>query len=156
MGLFKREEKEKRTLEDMIKPMDEEISEYKDYGDEIEKGKDANIEKSEDSEDNRDIKSIALSCFGAREDKSEKWIIKCTQVWYAIMSFFWFLVGALTFAPVMFICDNINVLFKNKIKSLIVSLIIWCAIVLLFIVLIVTRNSNSVKEVAETLGTQIR
>jgi hypothetical protein len=154
MGLFKREEAQKRSLEDMIKPIDEET-----IGDNETKSdneKEAEVEETETIEENRDSKSVALSCFGAKEDRTEKWITKCTQVWYAIMSFFWFLVGALTFAPVIFISNKVNVLFKNKTKSLIASLIIWCAVIVLFIILFATRNTEGAKEIAQAVETQMQ
>ena len=75
-----------------------------------------------------------LSCFGMEEEKTEKWLGKCVKFWYCIMSFFWFLFGALTFAPIIFISNKVNVIFKNKRRSLLASGIIYLICLALLII----------------------
>lgn len=62
-----------------------------------------------------------MDCFGMEEEKTEKWLLKCAKFWFCYMSFMWFLFGALTFAPVIFISKKVNVIFKDKVKSLLIS-----------------------------------
>lgn len=83
----------------------------------------------------------ALSCFGWNENKTDKWLIKCAHVWFGIMSFMWFLVGALTFAPIIFISNKVNVIFKSKTKSMLCAIIVYIAIVALIMLLISTRTT---------------
>jgi hypothetical protein len=141
MSLFSREEPKKRTLEEMMHPIQEE-------GDIVEEAERSCEETLKKEEVEGKDENVALSCFGSREDKTEKWIIKCTQVWYAVMSFFWFLFGALTFAPIIFISKKVNVIFKSKAISLLVSAVIWCAFVLLIIVL-ASRNTKEAEEIVK-------
>jgi hypothetical protein len=85
----------------------------------------------------------ALDCFGMKEDKTEKWLLKCVKVWYYVMSFVWFLFGVATFAPIMFVSNKINVIFKDKKRSLIVSIGIYACIVAIIIICLIVRNSNN-------------
>lgn len=93
-------------------------------------------------EDHReeDFALNALSCFGWKESKTDKWLIKCAYFWYAIMSFFWFLFGAITFAPIIFMSNKVNVIFKSKKKSLLVSIGIYSLILFLIVLAIMFRN----------------
>lgn len=96
-------------------------------------------EKSQPIEEEQNFN--ALSCFGWNENKTDKWLIKCAHVWFGIMSFMWFLVGALTFAPIIFISNKVNVIFKSKTKSMLCAIIVYIAIVALIMLLISTRTT---------------
>lgn len=131
MSLFKRKEEEKRSLEDMFAPRGEHIS-----SEEAVESVESECEKVTEDEvasnyNNEPIKP--LSCFGMEEGKTDKWLMKCVKFWFCCMSFIWFLFGALTFAPVIFISNKVNVVFKKKKKSLLCSLIIYGVFVFLII-----------------------
>ena len=82
----------------------------------------------------------ALDCFGWKKEKTENWLLKCANVWYMIISFGWFMFGAMTFAPVIFISNQVNVIFKDKKKSLIFALCAQTAIILFFGILLFKRR----------------
>jgi hypothetical protein len=75
-----------------------------------------------------------LDCFGMNKEKTDKWMIKCVRIWYYIISFIWFLFGAFTFAPIIFITSKLNVLFKDKKKSFICAIIIYFVTIFLMVV----------------------
>ena len=129
--MFGRKETEKRSLEEMFTPVEDKVK-----IDECKSEKEEVVDTIAESE--RDsIKP--LSCFGMEEGKTEKWLMKCAKVWLCCMSFFWFLFGAMTFAPVIFISNKVNVIFKNKKKSLLVSALTYSLFVLVFVLLILFR-----------------
>ena len=129
--MFGRKETEKRSLEEMFTPVEDKVK-----IDECKSEKEEVVDTIAESE--RDsIKP--LSCFGMEEGKAEKWLTKCAKVWFCCMSFFWFLFGAMTFAPVIFISNKVNVIFKNKKKSLLVSALTYSLFVLVFVLLILFR-----------------
>jgi hypothetical protein len=161
MGFFNRKNKPKRTLDEMIKreegegmevievdEVDTEATDEDDLLDKVAKGR-AEREKrnSEEIKQEEETPLNPWACFGLKEDKTDKWMIKCTQGWYAVMSFFWFLLGALTFAPIIFIANKVNAVFKNRNKSLIMGIVIWFGFIGLIVLLIVTRNVEAVQEV---------
>ena len=81
----------------------------------------------------------ALSCFGWREEKTEKWLVKCANVWFLMMSLLYFVFGALTFAPIIFIQNKVNSVVKDKKMSLIIAVVIYAVAVVLFAILIGSR-----------------
>lgn len=93
-----------------------------------------------------------LSCFGMKKDRTENWIEKCVKIWYYVMSFLWFLFGAFTFAPVIFIANKMEAIFKDKLKSLVVGAIIYTVIVALIVILFATRNSDKIAEVEQIVS----
>lgn len=149
MNLFNRKAEEGRSIDDILKP--------KTDGDDCESPEDVVGESDNESksvskdiqiETPQEVSFNALTCFGWSETKTPKWLIKCAHFWYAVMSFFWFLLGALTFAPIIFIQKKINVIFKDKLKSFIVAVCIYATFVILIIVLFATRNADKASEVA--------
>lgn len=102
--------KEQRSIDEILNPKDK-VEQENDFLED-----DKNSEYF--AEDENDFTDNALKCFGWKEDKTEKWLVKCTRFWYGIMSFIWFLFGATTFAPIIFISTKVNAIFKNKKKSL--------------------------------------
>lgn len=128
---WKKEESPKRSLEDILTPTSD----------------DSNERLEESDNDNcvvqpkEEIELNGLVCFGWKEQKTDKWLIKCAKVWYAIMSFFWFLFGAMTFAPVIFISNKVNVIFKDKKIAFLVAMGIHLLIIVLVITLICVRIS---------------
>jgi hypothetical protein len=140
---FKKKEKPERTLEDMMKKSsEEEVEEASEETDDIGENAEKNepVSKNNEKVEEPPVELNALFCFGWEEDKTEKWMIKCAKVWYAIMSFFWFLFGTLTFAPVIFISKKIRVVFKDKKLSLLVGGGIYALIVLTLVAIIIMRR----------------
>ena len=129
--MFGRREEEKRSLEEIFTPIEDsaDIEEK-----EIEQEEVAEAVAESESEP---IKP--LSCFGMEEGKTEKWLMKCVKVWFCCMSFLWFLFGAMTFAPVIYIGDKVNVIFKNKKKSLLLATLVYCVFALLLMLLILFK-----------------
>ena len=172
MRFFKRETKEKRSIDDILTPKEVESgsakeSEYISNNEEgeivaentVEEG--TKLEEKEEVKNNEKQKDIqvespeevsfnALTCFGWSDTKTPKWLIKCAHFWYGAMSFFWFIFGALTFAPIIFMHKKVNVIFKNKFKSFIASAVIYALFWVLLIVLFATRNGDKATEVVNT------
>ena len=128
--MFGRKETDKRSLEDMFTPIEDKV--------EIDGCESEKEEVVEIVAENEGEPIKALSCFGMEEGKTEKWLLKCAKVWFCCMSFMWFLFGAMTFAPVIYIGNKVNVIFKNKNKSLLVASLIYgvfmvCLCVLIFV-----------------------
>lgn len=129
--MFGRREEEKRSLEEMFTPIDEKVE-----IDECESEKEEVVETVAENE-SEPIKP--LSCFGMEEGKTEKWLIKCVKVWFCCMSFLWFLFGAITFAPVIYIGNKVNVIFKNKKKSLLFATLMYSVFALVLVLLILFK-----------------
>lgn len=129
--MFGRKVEEKRSLEEMFTPVEDKVE-----IDECESEKEDVVETVAESE-SEPMKP--LSCFGMEEGKTEKWLLKCVKVWFCCMSFFWFLFGALTFAPVIYISNKVNVIFKNKKKSLLFSALMYILFVAVLVLFIVFR-----------------
>lgn len=125
--------KDQRNIDEILTPKDNKKQENDCLED------DKNSEYFEEGEN--EFTDTALKCFGWKEDKTEKWLVKCARFWYGIMSFIWFLIGAFAFAPTIFISGKVNVIFKNKKKSLFVGAIIYGLIVSFIVCLIITRNA---------------
>lgn len=129
--MFGRREEEKRSLEEMFTPIDEKVE-----IDECESEKEEVVETVAENE-SEPIKP--LSCFGMEEGKTEKWLIKCVKVWFCCMSFLWFLFGAITFAPVIYIGNKVNVIFKDKKKSLLFATLMYSVFALVLVLLILFK-----------------
>lgn len=80
-----------------------------------------------------------LDFFGMEEGKTDKWLMKCVKFWYCFMSFLWFLIGAATFAPVLYISNKVNVIFKDKKKSLLCAVLIHSVFITLIFILFAFR-----------------
>ena len=163
MGIFKKNKKKSRTIEEILTPkeVEEDVSDCVDereneskyvetLSEDNVKTKDGRVETPEESSFN------ALTCFGWSESKTPKGLIKCAHVWYWIMSFAWFIFGAITFAPIIFVYKKVNVVFKDKTKSFIVAIGIYCLFIALLVLLIVTRNADAAIDTVETLETSIQ
>lgn len=141
--MFGRKVTEKRSLEDMFTKDDsvfyenlEEDDEF--FDDELEYAKNE-ITPDEILDEIKRSKGDPIKpmdCFGMEEAKTEKWLSKCVKFWFCCMSFMWFLFGALTFAPVIFISSKVNVIFKEKVKSFVFATIIYCVISAIILLLI--------------------
>ena len=166
MGLFTRKEQPKRSIEDILTPKGEE------YYDDVPEGDDEIVEdEAAEREDNamvtdtpkneirietREESSFnALTCFGWSESRTPKWLIKCAYFWYWAISFMWFIFGAITFAPIIFIQKKVDVVFKDKFKSFICAAIIYVIFVGLLVLLFATRNADKAKEVVDVLETTV-
>jgi hypothetical protein len=163
MGLFNRNISEKRSIDDILTPKEidgESTEESKDISnnEESENITEENVIASEKVSKNdiqietpEEVSFNALTCFGWSETKTPKWLIKCAHFWYGTMSFFWFVLGALTFAPIIFMQKKVNVIFKDRLKSFVVATVIYALFLALIIVLLATRNGDKAKEVVETV-----
>lgn len=141
-NLFKRENKEteKKKLEDFIRKDESE----EESAEEVMAEEPVSNEKEEKvSEKSESDNLTALGCFGWKEEKTEKWLAKCAKVWFLIMSLLYFLFGALTFAPIIFIKNKVNSVVSDKKMSLIVALVIYAVTFILFAIFIGVRfNAN--------------
>lgn len=132
--MFGRKETEKRSLEDMFKPIDEVVESVDDEETTYDIDEYQKVGNVGNTEKNSCVPIKPLDCFGMEEEKTEKWLGKCVKFWFCLMSFLWFLFGALTFAPVIFISNKVNVIFNDKKKSLLCATLIH---VLLFGLIVV-------------------
>lgn len=103
--------------------------------------KKSEAEVSEMPETNEDFTETALNCFGWEKENTEKWLVKCAKVWLILVSFLYFLFGAMTFAPIIFIEKKIRPLIKDKKKSFIISAVAYVIIICLFIFVLGFRHS---------------
>lgn len=142
-NLFKREkESEKKTLDDFIRKDESE----EESAEEVMAEEPLTSEKEEEkvSEKSESDNLTALGCFGWKEEKTEKWLAKCAKVWFLIMSLLYFLFGALTFAPIIFIKNKVNSVISDKKMSLIIAIAIYAVTVLLFAIFIGVRSGSNV------------
>lgn len=144
MKLFQRKEMPKRTLDDILTAKEEKMQETELCVENCEE----NVAEKTKSEDvspkiEKELKDTALSCFGWEEVKTERWLVKSAKIWYALMSFLWFLLGGVTFAPIIFIANKINVIFKNRRKSIFISIAIYAILVTLIVLLIMSKRETA-------------
>lgn len=133
-------ESEKKTLEDFIrKEEDEEECEPSEDMADVDIPNEEEEKKDEARHESEEEGLNALSCFGWREEKTEKWLVKCAKVWFLMMSLLYFVFGALTFAPIIFIQNKVNSVLKDKKMSLIIAMVIYAIAVVLFVILIGSR-----------------
>lgn len=148
MKLFNRKEQQKRSLEELFTPKEESDILVENEGEkelEEEQSEENTFIEQQKVEKCKSNDSVnAFDCFGWDEEKTDKWLKKCANVWYLIISFFWFLFGAFTFAPVVFISNKVNVLFNNKKKSFVCGLIIYAILFALVIFLFTARGNTDV------------
>lgn len=157
MSFFKRDKAKSRSFEEITRPKDDIQEENEDVNIEGE-------EKVEDKPPKKTEKGVpfnpsefnALSCFGWKEDRTDKWLAKCAKVWFLLMSFAWFVFGAITFAPILFISNKIDVLFNDRKKSLMCGIIIYIALIALIVLLFASRGGGDAKQIvdAETAITE--
>lgn len=83
-----------------------------------------------------------LVCFGMQNGNTEKWMTKCVKIWYYVISFIWFMFGAITFAPVIFISKKIEVFFKKRSQALLVAFLVWVSVVGLIITINITNRTK--------------
>ena len=144
--MFGRKEREKRSLDDMFKPSDDVVeSDHDEFvSDDSEKEK-----EEQTNEKNSCVPINPLDCFGMEEEKTEKWLSKCVKFWYWCMSFIWFLFGVLTFAPVIFISNKVDVLFNDRKKSLMCGMAIYVVFVTLIVLIFALRGGADASQVAD-------
>lgn len=137
--MFGRKETERRSLEDMFKPIDEVVESVDDEDTSYDLDECQKVGNVGNTEKNSCVPIKPLDCFGMEEEKTEKWLAKCAKFWFCFMSFLWFLFGALTFAPVIFISNKVNVIFNDNKKSLICATIIHGLLLALIIVFVFVK-----------------
>ena len=137
--MFGRKETEKRSLEDMFTPRDDafDCDGNSVCSDDFVENKELHEEAT--TEKNSCVQIKPLDCFGMEEEKTEKWLGKCVKFWFCLMSFMWFLFGALTFAPVIFISNKVNVIFNDKKKSLLCATVIHGLLLALLIIFVFVK-----------------
>lgn len=170
MRFFKREAREKRSIDDILTPKEVESGSEKEsenisnneegeivVENTVEEG--TKLEEKEEVKNNENQKGIqvespeevsfnALTCFGWSDTKTPKWLIRCVHFWYGVMSFFWFIFGAMTFAPIIFIQKKVSGIFKGKLKSFIASAVIYGVFLVLIILLFSSGDTDKSAEVA--------
>jgi hypothetical protein len=156
MGIFSKKEKKVRTLEDIIEKREEaEMSANEEETEETaESEQDEELKEEsaqEEFEEEESMEQSALKCFGWKDVHTEKWLIKCVKVWYCVISFLWFVFGALTFAPIIFISRKLKPVLKDDLKALIASAVIYIGIITLISILLFTGNTDKVQEVTESV-----
>lgn len=127
--------KEKRSLDDMFTPKEEDgvcDEEVVIEGDEL-------VELADEKKEVENKVVKPLDFFGMEEGKTDKWLMKCVKFWYCLMSFLWFLLGAVTFAPVLYISNKVNVIFKDKKKSLLCAILLHSIFIALIFVFFTIR-----------------
>lgn len=134
--MFGRKETEKRSLEDMFKPIDEVVESVDDEETAYDLNENQKVGNVGNTEKNSCVPINPFSCFGIEEGKTEKWLGKCVKFWYCVMSFLWFVFGAVTFAPVIFISNKVSVIFKDKRNAVLASSIIYVACIVSLIVFV--------------------
>jgi hypothetical protein len=134
--MFWRHDCDKRDIDDVLKredisdiEQDLEVEKCDPTGDVFD-----DRDKSEDADNERPVNPF--KCFGMDEEKTDRWLAKFVKFWYCIMSLLWFFFGAITFAPVIFISNRVNVIFKSKKKSLLFSIVLYIGFLALIFVLI--------------------
>ena len=151
MGIFKRKTHDSRSLEEIIERKSdcelEEVENETNVGEEHLESK----SKEEYKETNESMEQSALKCFGWKDVPTEKWLVRCVKVWYCVISFLWFLFGALTFAPIIFISKKLKPVFKDDLKALIGAAIIYVVVVGLISILLFTGNTDKAQAVAESV-----
>ena len=159
MKLFNREKAKNRSFEEITRPKDEVFEENEEAEAEA---SEENVEENAEPKCEKTVKPSvpfnigefnALTCFGWKEDKTDKWLLKCAKVWFLVASFAWFMFGAITFAPVIFISNKVDALFNDRKKSLVCGIAIYVVIVALIVFLFATRGGADASRVvdAETM-----
>ena len=101
--------------------------------------KDDASEQGENQEKGAETADIdPLECFFMRGENAEKWLVKLARIWHYVISVFWFFMGALTFAPVIYMAHKSRPIFKDKKKSLIFGIGVYLAIVAWIVIMLVT------------------
>lgn len=134
--MFWKKEAEKRSIEDIMTPREESVDEHTENIDFESKC------KLEESCKKVDVIN-PLDCFGMEDGKTEKWLMKCVKFWYCIMSFFWFLFGATTFAPVIYISNKLMAIFKSKTKALVCAFLLYSTLIIVIVLAFAIRLRNA-------------
>lgn len=77
--------------------------------------------------------------YGWGDSKVDEWMQKLTKAWNVVASVFWFIFGSLTFAPVLFTANKLDKFFDDKMKSLVVSAIIYFVFVAALVIMLFLR-----------------
>lgn len=125
--MFWRQEREKRSIDEILTPRDE--AQSVEANEKVENGE-KTPKFEEESQETRVDSIKPLDCFGMEEGKTEKWLMKCVKFWYCFMSFMWFLFGALTFAPVIYIKNKVSVVFKSEVRALLCAILLYATLIL--------------------------
>lgn len=131
--MFGKKETEKRSLEDMFVPNE---AEYADFDENVLIDEPVEVENNDELVKNDCCEKEAikpLDCFGMEDGKTDKWLCKLVKIWFCCMSLMWFLFGAITFAPMIFIGNKVNVVFKDKKKSFFCGAVIHVLLLALII-----------------------
>ena len=137
--MFWRQEREKRSIDEILTPRDEAKS--VEANEKVENGE-KTPKFEEESQETRVDSIKPLDCFGMEEGKTEKWLMKCVKFWYCFMSFMWFLFGALTFAPVIYIRNKVSVVFKDKTRALLCAILLYATSILAVVLLLSIRGAR--------------
>ena len=75
-------------------------------------------------------------CFFCKEENMAKWAKGLVSIWHNLMFFLWIVFCCLTFSPIMFTADKFNAIFKNKKKSICISVILHVLLICLLALLL--------------------
>lgn len=148
MGFFSRKVEKKRSLGDIVaktnKSQDAILDEWHFDGEgdeelEFDDGFDVEFEQKPKRNNKKKVKEDIeelgeldpLDCFFMKNENSEKWLLRLAKWWHYVISVVWFFIGALTFAPVIYMSRKSLPIFKDKKKSLICGIAIYALIVIL-------------------------
>lgn len=84
---------------------------------------------TEDKEAHFNNRKNACECFGYNESTTEKWAVNLMNAWHNIMTAIWVFIGFFTFAPITFVAKKITVIFKKTWVAILLSIVIYAAVV---------------------------
>lgn len=76
-------------------------------------------------------KKGACECWGYDEDTTDKRFVKLMSIIHSIFTTVWIAIGAITFAPIVFVAKKISVIVKKTWIAAVISILIYLAIILI-------------------------
>lgn len=76
-------------------------------------------------------KKSACECWGYDEDTTDKRFVKLMSIIHSIFTTVWIAIGAITFAPVVFVAKKISVIVKKTWIAVVIAILIYLAIILI-------------------------
>lgn len=76
-------------------------------------------------------KKGACECWGYDEDTTDKRFVKLMSIIHSIFTTVWIAIGAITFAPIVFVAKKISVIVKKTWIAAVIAILIYLAIILI-------------------------
>ena len=73
----------------------------------------------------------ACECWGYDEDTIDKRFVKLMSIIHSIFTTVWIAIGAITFAPIVFVAKKISVIVKKTWIATVIAILIYLAIILI-------------------------